>query len=360
MAEVILDNVSKYFGRFKALDSVSFTVKPGEIFTLLGPSGCGKTTTLRVIAGLEIPEEGRVLIDGYDVTYKKPYERNTAMVFQNYALWPHMTVYDNIAYGLKIRKYSRDEIKRRVKWALELLGLEGLENRYPLQLSGGQQQRVALARAIVVEPKVLLLDEPLSNLDAKLRVRVREEIVSLQRRLKITTIYVTHDQEEAMNISDRVAIMDRGRIVQIGTPAEIYYNPYNFFIATFMGRSNVLSGVVERVISDKLYEVNINGLRLNGTSTGAKLSTGDDVLVVIRYESFRKADENDKINVIEGRVERLSFIGLALQVKVITVNGHVILAYLPPREVIDTGAHIRLYVSPEDVKLYPSITGVID
>lgn len=358
MAEVRLEGVSKYFGRFKALDRVSFTVKPGEIFTLLGPSGCGKTTTLRVIAGFEIPEEGRVYIDGVDVTFKKPYERNTAMVFQNYALWPHMTVFDNIAYGLKVRGYSREEIRKRVSWALELLGLKGLENRYPLQLSGGQQQRVALARAIVVEPKVLLFDEPLSNLDARLRIRVREEIVLLQRKLRITTIYVTHDQEEAMSISDRIAVMDRGRIVQIGTPWEVYSNPANIFIATFMGRSNVLEGVVVGREANGLYIVDINGLRVYGTSRES-LGEGDRVKVVIRNEDAELLEEDrTSPNVVEGKVVRASLIGFAIQARLLLDNGETISIYLKNKTTINEGEKLRIYISPEDVKIYKSLETV--
>jgi ABC-type Fe3+/spermidine/putrescine transport system ATPase subunit len=360
LAEIRLEGVSKYFGRFKALDRVSFTVNPGEFFTLLGPSGCGKTTTLRVIAGFEIPEEGRVYIDGVDVTFKKPYERNTAMVFQNYALWPHMTVFDNVAYGLKVRGYSRDEIRRRVNWALDLLGLKGLENRYPLQLSGGQQQRVALARAIVVEPKVLLLDEPLSNLDARLRIRVREEIVLLQRKLRITAIYVTHDQEEAMSISDRIAVMDRGRIVQIGTPWEVYSNPANLFVATFMGRSNVLDGIIAGREADGLYIVDINGLKLYGTSRES-LIEGDRVKVVIRNEDAEPL-EGDRVqpNVIEGKVVRSSLIGFAIQVKLLLSNGETISVYLRNKTAVNEGERMRVYISPEDVKIYRSLEALAE
>ncbi|MEM4615309.1 MAG: ABC transporter ATP-binding protein, partial [Desulfurococcaceae archaeon] len=206
MTRVTLEGVSKYYSNVVAVEEATFTVEKGEFFTLLGPSGCGKTTTLRIIAGFEVPDKGRVYFDDEDVTFLKPYKRNTAMVFQNYALWPHMTVFENVAYGLKIRKkelgLTSEEIEKRVKWALELVKLEGLENRYPLQLSGGQQQRVALARALVVQPRVLLLDEPLSNLDAKLRIEMREELKKLQKSLGITTIYVTHDQLEAMSMSD--------------------------------------------------------------------------------------------------------------------------------------------------------------
>ncbi|MEN2999931.1 MAG: ABC transporter ATP-binding protein [Acidilobaceae archaeon] len=352
MEELVLEKVTKYFGQFKALDSVSLSIRKGEIFTLLGPSGCGKSTTLRVIAGLELPEEGRVYLGGEDITFKKPYERSTAMMFQNYALWPHMSVFDNIAYGLKMKGYGREEIRKRVKWALELVGLSGLENRFPLQLSGGQQQRVALARAIVVEPKVLLLDEPLSNLDAKLRVRVREEIVTLQRKLGITMVYVTHDQEEAMSISDRIAIMDRGRVIQVGSPKQIYHKPTNFFVATFMGRSNVLRGVV-RSVSDGLYRVSFGSVSLYGVAPGERPGIGEDVMAVIRHEAVRRAMSKEEVNVMEGIAERVSFIGLALQVKVRVGEGLTIIGYLRGEEEIEQGSPIRIAVSPEDVKVYP-------
>ncbi|MFN4046298.1 MAG: ABC transporter ATP-binding protein, partial [Acidilobaceae archaeon] len=333
MEEVVLENVDKAYGKVKALDRVSIKVMRGELFTILGPSGCGKTTTLRVIAGFEIPDSGRVYIDGVDVTFKKPYERSTAMVFQNYALWPHMSVFDNIAYGLKLRGYSEAEIKKRVGWVLELLDLKGLEKRYPLQLSGGQQQRVALARALVVEPKVLLLDEPLSNLDARLRLRVREEIVALQKKLGITTVYVTHDQEEAMSISDRIAVMDKGRVVQVGTPWEVYNKPVNYFVATFMGRSNTLNGIVSERVSEELYEVDVKGIKLYGIAPGGEsLDRGLNVAVVIRPESLRRAEEDDKVNIIEGSVRRVSLLGYTLQVRVDLSNGASVTAYLPSKE----------------------------
>jgi len=229
VTRIKLEGISKYYGNVVAVDDVNLEINKGEFFTLLGPSGCGKTTTLRIIAGFEIPDKGHVYFDDEDVTFLKPYKRNTAMVFQNYALWPHMTVFENVAYGLKIRKkelgLTDEEIKKRVQWALELVKLSGFENRYPLQLSGGQQQRVALARALVVQPRVLLLDEPLSNLDAKLRIEMREELKRIQKALGITTIYVTHDQLEAMSMSDRIAVMNKGRVVQIGTPRELYLYP---------------------------------------------------------------------------------------------------------------------------------------
>ena len=238
MVSVELRDVSKRWEGFEL--RVDISVRDGEFLTLLGPSGCGKTTTLRIIAGLERPDTGKVLFSGRDVTELRPYERNIGIVFQDYALFPHMTVFKNIAFGLEMRGLPKEEIRRKVEWALELVGLSGFENRYPEQLSGGQQQRVALARALVIEPEVLLLDEPLSNLDAKIRERLRSEIRRIQRELGITTIYVTHDQEEAMAISDRIAVMNVGRIEQVGEPLELYYRPRTEFVARFLGTSNIV------------------------------------------------------------------------------------------------------------------------
>jgi len=235
VVEVKLRGVKKYFGKVRAVDGISLDIRDGEFIVLLGPSGCGKTTTLRCIAGLEKVDGGRIYFGNRDVTYLPPKERNVSMVFQSYAVWPHMTVYDNIAFPLKIRKYPKAEIKRKVKWASELLRIDDLLDRYPHQLSGGQRQRVAVARAIVIEPEVLLMDEPLSNLDALLRVKMRSELKKLQRDLKVTTVYVTHDQVEAMTMGDRIAVMDRGKILQVGSPEEIYLKPANVFVAGFVG-----------------------------------------------------------------------------------------------------------------------------
>ncbi len=239
MVSVELRSVEKRWEGFRLMID-ELRVRDGEFMTLLGPSGCGKTTTLRIIAGLEKPDSGRVFFGDRDVTELKPYERNIGIVFQDYALFPHMTVFKNVAFGLEMRKLPREEIERRVREALELVGLSGFENRYPEQLSGGQQQRVALARALVIEPEVLLLDEPLSNLDAKIRERLRGEIRRIQRELGITAIYVTHDQEEAMAISDRIAVMNVGRIEQVGKPLELYYHPKTEFVATFIGTGNIV------------------------------------------------------------------------------------------------------------------------
>ncbi|RLG87762.1 MAG: sugar ABC transporter ATP-binding protein, partial [Thermoprotei archaeon] len=236
MAKVTLNHVTKIFPpNTVAVDDVTFTVSHGEFFVLLGPSGCGKTTTLRIIAGLEKPTKGRVFIDDEDVTDLPPRARDVAMVFQTWALYPHMKVYDNIAFPLKLRKLPKDEIDRKVKEIAKILQIDHLLDRYPKQLSGGQQQRVALARALVRNPRVWLMDEPLSNLDALLRVQMRAELKKLQKELKITTIYVTHDQVEAMTMADRIAVMNAGKILQIGTPYDIYHKPRTKFVGGFIG-----------------------------------------------------------------------------------------------------------------------------
>jgi ABC-type Fe3+/spermidine/putrescine transport system ATPase subunit len=242
-----LDNLVKRFGSFIATDHVSLEIEDGELFTLLGPSGCGKTTLLRLIAGFYKPDSGKIYFDDDEITQIPPSARGIGMVFQNYALWPHMKVYKNLAYPLKIAKLPNQEIRSRVKKSLELVQMQGLEARYPGELSGGQQQRVALGRALAMNPTVLLLDEPLSNLDAKIRVSVRAEIRSLQKKLKITTIYVTHDQEEALTISDRIAVFSQSRIAQVGVPDEIYHSPQTSFVADFVGINNLIKGKVKQI-----------------------------------------------------------------------------------------------------------------
>ena len=235
MVKVILENLRKHFGRVKAVNGIDLEIKAGEFLVLLGPSGCGKTTLLRCISGLERVTAGRISFDDRDMTYLSPKDRNISMVFQNYAIWPHMTVQKNIAFPLKIKKYSQEQIKERILWAAKLLGIDNLLDRYPTELSGGQRQRVAVARAIVIEPKVLLMDEPLSNLDALLRIRMRSEVKKLQQNLEVTTIYVTHDQVEAMTMGDRIAVLEQGRLQQLGNSSEIYHNPVNMFVAGFIG-----------------------------------------------------------------------------------------------------------------------------
>jgi iron(III) transport system ATP-binding protein len=242
---VAFRNVSLAFGATRVLENVSVAIEPGEFFALLGPSGSGKSTLLRLIAGFLQPGSGAIEVGGVDITRIAPWERDIGMVFQNYALWPHMTVWQNVAFGLEERKLPRATVEEKVAAALDLVGLKDFGARRPGQLSGGQQQRVALARTIAIEPKVLLLDEPLSNLDAKLRIHMRGELLALQRKLGITTIFVTHDQEEALSISDRVAVLDQGVIQQVGTPNELYDAPANRFIATFVGTINLVSGILE-------------------------------------------------------------------------------------------------------------------
>lgn len=285
--ELVLEGLTKVFrGRGEevvAVDRLNLTVQDGELVTLLGPSGCGKTTTLRLVGGFEDPTAGEVLLGGQRITHLPPQRRDTATVFQSYGLFPHMSVYENVAFGLKVRRLPRKEIRRRVMETLELVGLSGLEHRPPGQLSGGQQQRVALCRALVTEPKVLLFDEPLSNLDAKLRVETREQIRKIQKELGITSLYVTHDQAEAMSISDRVAVMNAGRLQQLGTPYEIYAHPANPFVADFIGRANFLPATVVGKEETGLI-IQMVGKSLVISVTGG-FKPGDRVLAVVRPEA---------------------------------------------------------------------------
>jgi putative spermidine/putrescine transport system ATP-binding protein len=245
MAEIIFENISKRYGNKPAVDNLSLRVSSGEFISLLGPSGCGKTTSLRMLAGFIAPDEGDIRIDGQSVLEVGPETRPTAMVFQRYTLWPHMNVFHNVAFGLKLRRVESRAMTDRVGRMLELVGLPGYEKRMPSQLSGGQQQRVALARALVVEPKVLLLDEPLSSLDARLRVSLREEIRAIQRQLGITTVFVTHDQEEALAVSDRIAVMNDGVLLQVASPSQLYTNPSTLFVAQFIGSMNILPAKIQ-------------------------------------------------------------------------------------------------------------------
>jgi len=354
MVTVRLDNIVKTFGKVIAIDHVTLTINHGEFFSFLGPSGCGKTTTLRVIAGLEWCDSGRIFFDDQDVTDLPPYKRGTGMVFQNYALWPHMTVFDNIAYGLKIRKLPKDEIRRRVKEVLELVKLAGMEDRYPTQLSGGQQQRVALARALVVEPRVLLLDEPLSNLDAKLRIEMREEIKKIQKKLGITAIYVTHDQEEAMVISDRIAVLNQGKVMQVGTPQELYRRPRNLFVATFLGRYTIFRGKVSEVDPSRIVTVKAGSLVVKGMTPAPdiKVSEGDDVVIIIRPHSFKLTPPTKPHNVIEGVIDWVSYIGPYFEIRV-RASGIDFLFNVDPETPVKIGKRIKAYVSVEETMVFP-------
>ena len=289
MSVVYLDHVVKLFAagtrrEVRAVDDFSLAVERGELITLLGPSGCGKTTTLRILAGFELPTSGDVYIEGQKMTHVPPQKRPTSMVFQSYGLFPHMTVFENVAYGLKVRRLPRREIKKRVSEVLSLVGLQGLEDRGVGQLSGGQQQRVALCRAIVIQPKVLLFDEPLSNLDAKLRKGTREQIRRIQKELGITSLYVTHDQAEAMSISDRIAIMNAGRLQQLGTAEETYARPANRFVADFIGEANFLTAKILTAESDRV-RILLLGQEMDVAQSGTEFKPGEEVDVVVRPEA---------------------------------------------------------------------------
>ena len=346
MASVRLEGVRKRFGRTEALRGIDLEVRDGESIVLLGPSGCGKTTTLRVIAGLERPDEGRVLFDGRDVTRLPPRERNVAMVFQSYALWPHMRVYDNIAFPLRIRRLPEGEVRRRVRWAAELLEIEGLLDRYPHQLSGGQQQRVAVARAIVVEPEVLLMDEPLSNLDAQLRVKMRGEIRKLQRRLGVTLVYVTHDQVEAMVIGDRIAVMNEGRIVQVGEPVEVYERPSHVFVATFLGSPsmNILEG-----------EVRGGMLRVAGAQLPVEIGVEGRILVGFRPERAWLGRGGDLE--LRGTVDLVEPLGSDTVVYVSLEGGGRVAVRRPGTLKLQVGAEAVVSVKRGDIHLYDPGTG---
>jgi len=312
MAFLELTHINKLFGQaHPAVDNFNLTVERGEFVSFLGPSGCGKTTTLRMIAGFETPSSGSIKINGDEITNKSPNQRQIGMVFQSYALFPNMTIGGNIGFGLMIAGKSKDEIKKRVGEMLDLIHLPNYGDRYPYQLSGGQQQRVALARAIAIQPQLLLLDEPLSALDAKIRVELRAEIRRIQRELGITTVYVTHDQEEALSLSDRIVVMNSGKIEQVGTPFEIYNYPTTAFTASFVGQLNLIPITVADAASGKC---NFNGISLN-TSQKTPLSNGTSAKLALRPEemNFGKVDGR---NLLNGKVESITFLGSIVRTRV--------------------------------------------
>jgi iron(III) transport system ATP-binding protein len=303
--------VTRRFGGVTAVDAVSLEIADGELFTLLGPSGCGKTTLLRLVAGFYRPDGGAIVFGERVVNDVPPHARNIGMVFQNYALWPHMTVLQNVAYGLRLRRLPAEALRARVAEGLRKVNLVGLESRYPGQLSGGQQQRVALARALVLNPDILLLDEPLSNLDAKIRVQVRAEIRRLQQELRITTVYVTHDQEEALSLSDRVAVMREGRVLQVGVPRDLYERPRSRFVADFVGTNNLIPGTAVRTEGEwLLVETAIGPLRAR--PMGA-LAPGQPCVLALRPENVTVGGSGPDGNRVRGRIVLASYLGNTLR-----------------------------------------------
>jgi iron(III) transport system ATP-binding protein len=308
---LILKNVTKVFpsrggvSEVTAVNNINLEIQRGELVTLLGPSGCGKTTTLRMVAGFEFPTSGSISLDGMEINNLPPNQRSMSMVFQSYAIFPHLNVFENIAYGLNVRRMQQSEIKRQVERVLDLVHLSGYQNRAPNQLSGGQQQRVALARALVMEPKVLLMDEPLSNLDAKLREQMRTEIRRIQRELDITSVYVTHDQIEAMTLSDRIVVMNQGNLEQIGTPMEIYRFPKSRFVADFIGRANFVPGTV-RELNNSHITVNSLDKMLTLSSVKGELHAGQQVTLIIRPEMVDIQKTGGKLT---GTIRRAVYLG---------------------------------------------------
>jgi putative spermidine/putrescine transport system ATP-binding protein len=314
MTHLSLTNICKQFSNVQVVQDFNLDVDKGEFVSFLGPSGCGKTTTLRMIAGFEVPTTGTVTLDDEDITNKAPNQRNVGMVFQAYALFPNMTVAQNIGFGLRIRRENPDAIKERVTEMLSLIHLEQKGNSYPHQLSGGQQQRVALARALAIRPHVLLLDEPLSALDAKIRVSLRAEIRAIQRKLGITAIYVTHDQEEALSISDRIVVMYEGRIEQVGTPFEIYNVPQTAFVANFVGTLNTANA---EVIDPENRLLQIDGVQLQAAEGMEGNHRGDKVTIAIRPERFNFLAQERKANVLDCTIENITFLGSVVRIQVL-------------------------------------------
>ena len=358
-----ISNLNKEFetekAKVKAVDGVSLTIPEGKLFTLLGPSGCGKSTTLRCVAGLEKPEGGEIKL-GDDILYSSlknlfvpAHKRDIGMVFQSYAIWPHMKVFDNVAYPLKIKRLSKDMIREKVQKTLKTVGLEGLEDRLAPQLSGGQQQRVSLARALVKEPKVLLLDEPLSNLDAKLREQMRLEIKDLQTRLKITTLYVTHDQVEALAISDFIAVMNTGRLLDVAGPKELYFHPRTKFTADFIGLTNTLSAkVIER--KEDLGSVELLFGRLM-CPLSEDIKSGDEVVIFARPEDIRVSRERPEFNdnVLKGTIHTLIFLGEMLDCQIM-VGSQMIRARLHPKSNLKEKDIVYLTIAPEALVSIPA------
>jgi putative spermidine/putrescine transport system ATP-binding protein len=319
MAFLEINNINKNFGKCVAVQDFNLQVEKGEFISLLGPSGCGKTTTLRMVAGFETPSSGKVMVNGEDITNKPPNQRNVGMVFQSYALFPNMTVTGNIGFGLSLVRKPSSEIKTRVSEMLDLIHMSNFADRYPFQLSGGQQQRVALARALALSPAMLLLDEPLSALDAKIRVSLRSEIRSIQQELGITAIYVTHDQEEALSISDRVVVMHDAKIEQVGTSFEIYNFPQTTFVANFVGTLNTATA---EVVDPAKCILRMNDVLVEAAGGLNDSKTGDQVTIAIRPERFNFLAQERKANILDCCIENITFLGSVVRIKVLIGNNH--------------------------------------
>jgi putative spermidine/putrescine transport system ATP-binding protein len=317
MSFVEIKNLKKYFKNVVAADIDHLSMQEGEFVSLLGPSGCGKTTTLRCIAGSLEPDSGSIFVKGREITHMPIHKRRLGLVFQDYALFPHMAVFDNVAYGLRYQNWTRPEIRKKVIQSLELVGLAGFEGRYPHQLSGGQQQRVAFARSVVYEPDVLLLDEPLSNLDFKLRKTMRFELKRMQRQLKITTLFVTHDQQEALSLSDWVVVMNEGRVEQVGTPNDIYENPVSVFVADFIGSTNIIKGVATSCDSSR----RVCTVRLSSSSAlpipfREPVNVGEEVSFIIKPEKIELRKNRQLDTDIQGKISGASYLGSAFNYEV--------------------------------------------
>jgi putative spermidine/putrescine transport system ATP-binding protein len=354
MAKLELGGLTKRFDGVVAVDEVSLVIEDGEFVSLLGPSGCGKSTTLAMVAGLLAPDAGAIRIDGQDITGQPAYRRNIGMVFQNYALFPHMTVRQNVAFGLRMRKVPKTDLAAQVSRALELVRLPHTASRYPRQLSGGEQQRIAVARALVIEPAILLLDEPLSNLDARLRDEMRIELRQIQRRVGITTVFVTHDQAEALAMSDRVAVMNRGRIMQVGAPAAIYDRPANEFVSSFIGQTNRTEGEVVGAADGYVTLALAGGARLRGVLTTGEPPTGR-VAALVRPEKISFAGKAPSgYNQLPGRVEDSVFLGTVIYYIVSTEAGRLtVLSQNSGAAPRAAGSMVALCFDPQHTLLVP-------
>ena len=337
-----IKNINVSYGSNHVLKDINLNIKNKDFYTFLGPSGCGKTTLLRLIAGFEKSQSGELFIGGKEISNSNPWERDVGMVFQNYALWPHMTVYKNISFGLEEKKIKNSEIQKRVENVLELVDLKDLSKRYPYQLSGGQQQRVALARTLVVKPKVLLLDEPLSNLDAKLRVQMRKELLDLHNKIDITTIFVTHDQEEANAMSSNLAIFNEGIVQQVGKPVDLYNNPANTFVANFLGTTNVIAGEIKDLIFTSK-----KGLIIKNINKNAK---GDSIL--LRPQNLYLESKNEKFEKFVGNVKSQEFLGNIVRY-IVNIKDHLLILdtlHEADKKIYSSNEEITFYLDAEKIK----------